>query len=229
MIETNYRQGNVYAQKKFSPEEIQRATDLLRRTHNLKTLDADSLELIRDYIEKTDVKEGSKVAPLKTLALSIATIGIGVLLTRGSATRFFYALKDKKIAQKMFGKLGEGLYKGIEKAANNAKLNETAGIARKYFFKGVEYLAKKTGKIAEKGIGKDAPEFVTKVGENLTKKVFQTVGTGVGLVSTGAALSVDNDGDGKSDVLHSGEDITKSQKKNQAAILDLLTTVLDAV
>lgn len=214
--------------KSFNPEAIRRTTDLIKGTNNFKNIDADSMEKIRDYIEKTEVKEGSKFAPLKTLALSLATIGIGVLVSRGSANRLFYAIKDKQFVQKYFGKLGEKLFKFMETASKNAKLNETAGTVRKYFFKGVEYVTNKIGNIAQKGIAKDAPEFATKVGENLTKKAFQTVGTGVGLVSTGAALSVDKDSDGKSDILTSG-DVTNAQKKNQAAVVDLVTAIIDAV
>lgn len=227
-MSVNYQSSGYGSMKRINPDTIRRTTDLIKGTNNFKNLDADSMEKIRDYIEKTEVKDDSKLAPLKTLGLSLATIGIGVLLTRGSATRLFYAMKDKQFVQKAFGKIGDKLFKGIEIATKNAKLNETAGIARKYFFKGVEYLAKKTGKIAEKGIAKDAPEFATKVGENLTKKAFQTAGTGVGLVTTGAALSVDKDGDGKSDIINSG-DITSAQKKNQTAVVDLMTAILDAV
>ena len=214
--------------KSFNPDTIRRTTDLIRGTNNFKNLDADSMEKIRDYIEKTEVKEGSKLAPLKTLALSLATIGMGVLLTRGSANRLFYAIKDKQFAQKGFGKLGNKFFNWLETSSKKAKLNETAGTARKYFFKGVEYVTNKIGNIAQKGIAKDAPEFATKVGENLTKKAFQTVGTGVGLVSTGAALSVDKNGDGKSDILNTG-DVTNTQKKNQAAVVDLVTAIIDAV
>lgn len=222
-------QSSCYSNKKsFSPDAIRRTTDLIRGTNNFKNLDADSMEKIRDYIEKTEVKEGSKLAPLKTLGLSLATIGMGVLLTRGSANRLFYAIKDKQFAQKSFGKLGNKFFNWLETASKKAKLNETAGTARKYFFKGVEYVTNKIGNIAQKGIAKDAPEFATKVGENLAKKAFQTVGTGVGLVSTGAALSVDKNNDGKSDILNTG-DVTNAQKKNQSAVVDLVTAIMDAV
>lgn len=227
-MSVGYQPSDFGNMRRLNPDTIRRTTDLIRGTNNFRDLDADTMEKIRDYIEKTEVKEGSKLAPLKTLGLSLATIGIGVLFSRGSATRLFYAIKDKQFVQKAFGKMGDMLFKGIETATKNAKLNETAGTARKYFFKGIEYVAKKTGKIAEKGIAKDAPEFVTKVGENLTKKAFQTAGTGVGLVTTSAALSVDKDGDGKSDIIHSG-DITNTQKNNQTAVVDLLTAILDAV
>lgn len=227
-MSVNYQPSCYGSMKRLNPEAIIRATDLIRGTNNFKNLDADTMEKIRDYIEKTEVKDGSKLAPLKNLGLSLATIGVGVLLTRGSANRLFYAMKDKQFVQKAFAKIGDKLFKGIEVATKNAKFNETAGTVRKYFFKGVEYVAKKIGKIAEKGIAKDAPEFVTKVGENLTKKAFQTAGTGVGLVTTGAALSVDKDGDGKSDIINSG-DVTSTQKKNQAAVIDLMTAILEAV
>ena len=71
---------------------------------------------------------------------------------------------------------------------------------------------------------KDSAEFVTKKAENLTKRTVQAVGSAVGLTTTGAALSVDKDGNGKSDMLEFRE-----KKKEQKAVIELASAVLDVI
>ena len=75
----------------------------------------------------------------------------------------------------------------------------------------------------EKGLAKDAPEFVKAKGEKLIKTVTNAVGSAIGLTTTGAALSVDKDGNGRSDMLE-----INGKKKEQEAIKDLVIAVADA-
>jgi len=206
--------------------KLEQTTDLLRGIDVSKIkngqIDEDTLETLKDYVNGINVNENSKVqGPLKTFALSLLTLGTGMLLTKGTASKFFYMLKDKNFAQAMFKKLGVKLAKYSKSIAQKAKMNETAGAARKYFFKGLDFASKKIGEFASKNT-----KSLAQQAEKLTKTAFDTAGAITGLVTTGAALSVDKDDNGRSDILESK---SKEDKKAQKAVLDFAQVVLDAV
>lgn len=214
--------------KRTNTETLERTTQLLRESNGLKNLDEDTVEKLKGIVSDIEVNPESKVqGPLKTLVLSVLTLATGTLLSRGTATKLFYTVKDKQFVQSGFSKLGQSMASAIASAAEKAKTNESAGTVRKYFFKGVNYLAEQTGRFSEKGLDKQSPEFVTKVGENLVKKAVQATGSAVGLTTTGAALAVDKDGNGKSDMLESRG--LEDNKKTQKAVIDLASAVIDAV
>lgn len=214
--------------KRTNTETLERTTQLLRESNGLKNLDEDAVEKLKGIVSDIEVNPESKVqGPLKTLVLSVLTLATGTLLSRGTATKLFYTVKDKQFVQNGFTKLGNKMSTAILNAAEKAKNNESAGTVRKYFFKGVNYLVEQTGRFSEKGLDKQSPEFVTKVGENLVKKAVQATGSAVGLTTTGAALAVDKDGNGKSDMLESRG--LEDNKKTQKAVIDLASAVIDAV
>lgn len=214
--------------KRTNTETLEKTTQLLRESNGLKNLDEDTVEKLKGIVNDIEVNPDSKVqGPLKTLVLSVLTLATGTLLSRGTATKLFYTVKDKKIVKNGFSKLGNSMSSAIANAAEKAKNNESAGTVRKYFFKGVDYLAEQVGKFSEKGIDKQSPEFAMKVGENIVKKAVQATGSAVGLTTTGAALAIDKNGNGKSDMLESRG--FEDNKKTQKAVIDLASAVIDAV
>lgn len=214
--------------KRTNTDTLERTTQLLRESKGLKNLDEDTVEKLKGIVSDIEVNPNSKVqGPLKTLALSCLTLATGTLLSRGTATKFFYMIKDKNIAKKGFEKLGKSLSTSIVNIANKTKENESAGAVRKYCFKGLNYIAEQIGRFSEKGLDKQSPEFVTRVGEKIVKKAVQATGSAVGLTTTGAALAVDKNGNGKSDILESRS--FEDNKKTQKAVIDLASAVLDAV
>lgn len=214
--------------RRTNTETLERTTQLLRQTNSLKNLDEDTVEKLKGIVQDIEVDPKSKVqGPLKTLVLSVLTLATGTLLSRGTATKLFYTVKDRDITQKAFTKLGKAMANSAAKAAKNAEINETAGAARKYFYKGVNCLVEKAGKCTETGLDKNAPDYMTRKAENLVKKSVQAVGSAVGLTTTGAALSVDKNGNGKSDMLESRG--IEDSKKTQKAVIDLASAVLEAV
>ncbi len=231
MSELNITKTNTTTRPSFGrvdTRKLEETTELLRGidVNKIKTgqVDEDTIERIKDYVNGIEVNKESKIqGPLKTFALSLLTLGTGMLVTKGTANKFFYMLKDKPMAQKMFKKLGVSLAKLSKKITQNAELNKTAGAARKYFFKALDFASKKIGEFATKGIsGKN----LAAQGEKLTKTAFNTIGAATGLATTGVALSVDNDDNGRSDIL---EGKNKEDKKTQKAVLDFAQVVLDAV
>ena len=210
---------------------LEETTELLRDidVNKIKSgnLDEDTLDKIKDYVNGIEVDEKSKVqGPLKTLALSLLTLGTGMLITKGTANKFFYMLKDKQVVQKMFKKMGVYFAKLNRNIANKAKLNETAGAARKYFFKGLDYVSKKVAEFAAKGTtSAGVGKTLTAQAEKLTKATFNTVGALTGLVTTGAALSVDKDDNGRSDII---EGKNKENKRTQKAVIDFAEVLLDS-
>ena len=91
-----------------------------------------------------------------------------------------------------------------------------------------KYVQEYTNKFAEKGldVAKDTPEFLSAKAKKLTESAVDFIGAATGLTTTGLALSVDKDNNGRSDIL---EARTTEDKKTQKAVLDFTTTVLDAV
>ena len=214
--------------KRTNTETLERTTQILRESNGLKNLDEDTVEKLKGIVSDIEVNPESKVqGPLKTLVLSCLTLATGTLLSRGTATKLFYTVKDKQFVQNSFAKIGKSMIKGIANTAEKAQANESAGVARKYFFKGVNYIAEQISRFSENGLDKQSPEFVTKVGEKIVKKVVQATGSAVGLTTTGAALAVDKNGNGKSDMLESRN--FENDKKTQKAVIDLASAVLDAV
>lgn len=208
-------------------ELMQDTTALINDISNsggIKNVDENTMERLRGLVEKIEVDSDSKVMkPLKTFLLTCITLATGTILTRGTAGRVFYAVKDKNFAQKMFSKLGGKLDISTEGLKKLAASTENAGKIKKYSVKGLNYVMKKINEFAEKGLAKDAPEFVKAKGEKLIKTVTNAVGSAIGLTTTGAALSVDKDGNGRSDMLE-----INGKKKEQEAIKDLVIAVADA-
>lgn len=213
--------------------KLEETTELLRGidVNKIKNgnLDEDTVEQIKDYVKNIEVNPDSKVqGPLKTFVLSLLTLGTGMLVTKGTAGKLFYQFQKKAWSKPIFDKLGVNLQKISEKLATKAQVNETAGAARKYFFKGLNYLSEKANKFAEKGldVAKDTPEFLGAKAKKLAETTVDFIGAATGLTTTGLALSVDKDENGRSDIL---EARTTEDKKTQKAVLDFATTVLDAV
>lgn len=208
-------------------ELMQDTTALINDISNsggIKNVDENTMERLRGLVEKIEVDSDSKVMkPLKTFLLTCITLATGTILTRGTAGRVFYAVKDKNFAQKMFSKLGGKLDISTEGLKKLAASTENAGKIKKYSVKGLNYVMKEINGFAEKGLAKDAPEFVKAKGEKLIKTVTNAVGSAIGLTTTGAALSVDKDGNGRSDMLE-----INGKKKEQEAIKDLVIAVADA-
>lgn len=208
-------------------ELMQDTTALINDISNsggIKNVDENTMERLRGLVEKIEVDSDSKVMkPLKTFLLTCITLATGTILTRGTAGRVFYAVKDKNFAQKMFSKLGGKLDISTEELKKLAASTENAGKIKKYSVKGLNYVMEKINGFAEKGLAKDAPEFVKAKGEKLIKTVTNAVGSAIGLTTTGAALSVDKDGNGRSDMLE-----INGKKKEQEAIKDLVIAVADA-
>ena len=208
-------------------ELMQDTTALINDISNsggIKNVDENTMERLRGIVEKIEVDSDSKVMkPLKTFLLTCITLATGTILTRGTAGRVFYAVKDKNFAQKMFSKLGGKLDISTEGLKKLAASTENAGKIKKYSVKGLNYVMEKINEFAEKGLAKDAPEFVKAKGEKLIKTVTNAVGSAIGLTTTGAALSVDKDGNGRSDMLE-----INGKKKEQEAIKDLVIAVADA-
>ena len=208
-------------------ELMQDTTALINDISNsggIKNVDENTMERLRGIVEKIEVDSDSKVMkPLKTFLLTCITLATGTILTRGTAGRVFYAVKDKNFAQKMFSKLGGKLDISTEGLKKLAASTENAGKIKKYSVKGLNYFMEEINGFAEKGLAKDAPEFVKAKGEKLIKTVTNAVGSAIGLTTTGAALSVDKDGNGRSDILE-----IDGKKKEQEAIKDLVIAVADA-
>ena len=202
------------------------AAQVIKST-DLKNLDEDKLQEIKGIVEKIEVNPDSKIqGPLKTFALSLITLATGTLLSRGTASKGFYLVKDKPLVQKLFSKFGNKLGQASEFLKNKAANSENLSKFKKYSYKTFDYLMNKLNAFSEKGVNaaKDSAEFVTKKAENLTKRTVQAVGSAVGLTTTGAALSVDKDGNGKSDMLEFRE-----KKKEQKAVIELASAVLDVI
>ena len=208
-------------------ELMQDTTALINDISNsggIKNVDENTMERLRGLVEKIEVDSDSKVMkPLKTFLLTCITLATGTILTRGTAGRVFYAVKDKNFAQKMFSKLGGKLDTSTEGLKKLAASTENAGKIKKYSVKGLNYVMEKINGFAEKGLAKDAPGFEKAKGEKLIKTVTNAVGSAIGLTTTGAALSVDKDGNGRSDMLE-----INGKKKEQEAIKDLVIAVADA-
>lgn len=208
-------------------ELMQDTTALINDISNsggIKNVDENTMERLRGLVEKIEVDSDSKVMkPLKTFLLTCITLATGTILTRGTAGRVFYAVKDKNFAQKMFSKLGGKLDISTEELKKLAASTENAGKIKKYSVKGLNYVMEKINRFAEKGLAKGTPEFVKEKGEKLIKTVTNAVGSAIGLTTTGAALSVDKDGNGRSDMLE-----INGKKKEQEAIKDLVIAVADA-
>jgi len=229
MSETNITSANSVPARSFrgiDTRKLEETTEFLRGIDLSKIkngqLDEDTMDKVKDYVKNIDVTEDSKVkGPLKHLALSALTLGTGVLIAKGTGNKFFYLMKDKKFAQRLFRKVGVAMRRISKKAANGAKMNETAGAARKYFFKGMDALSKKVANFASKG-GKT----IAAQGEKLTKATFNTLGAATGFFTTGVALSVDKDKNGRSDIL---EGNSKKDRQTQKAVLDFAQVVLDAM
>lgn len=205
---------------------LEETTDLLRGIDLDKIkagqIEEDTLEKIKDYVNGIQVDEKSKVqGPLKTLALSVLTIGTGMLVAKGTANKFFYMLKDKPFVQRAFRKMGVKLARLARNIAGKAELNKTAGAARKYFFQALDVLSKKVASYAKKGT-----TTLPAQAEKLTKAAINTAGVITGFATTGAALSVDNDENGRSDII---EGKNKQDKQTQKAVLDFAQVILDAV
>ena len=203
-------------------ELMQDTTALINDISNsggIKNVDENTMERLRGLVEKIEVDSDSKVMkPLKTFLLTCITLATGTILTRGTAGRVFYAVKDKNFAQKMFSKLGGKLDISTEGLKKLAASTENAGKIKKYSVKGLNYVMEKINGFAEKGLAKDAPdEFVKAKGEKLIKTVTNAVGSAIGLTTTGAALSVDKDGNGRSDMLE-----INGKKKEQEAIKEMM-------
>lgn len=214
-------------------QKLEETTELLRGINVDKikrgNLDEDTVDRIKDYVKNIDVNPDSKVqGPLKTFVLSLLTLGTGMLVTKGTAGKLFYQFQKKAWSKPIFDKLGVNLQKVTTKLSEKAALNETAGAARKYFFKALNHIAQKANKFAEKGldVAKDTPEFLSAKAKKLTESAVDFIGAATGLTTTGLALSVDKDNNGRSDIL---EARTTEDKKTQKAVLDFATTVLDAV
>lgn len=205
---------------------LEETTELLRGIDLNKVksgqLDEDTLDKLKDYVNGIEVDDKSKVqGPLKTLVLSLLTIGTGMIVAKGTANKFFYMLKDKPFVQRLFKKMGVKLARLSKNIAGKAEFNKTAGAARKYFFQGLDYVSKEIAKFAKKGtVGLSAQA------EKITKATFNAVGAATGLATTGAALSVDGDKNGRSDII---EGKNKEDKRTQKAVLDFAQVVIDAV
>ena len=219
-IKPSFKQRNNNTELMTDAAEIIKSTDL-------KNLDEDKLQDLKGIVEKIEVNPDSKIqGPLKTFALSLITLATGTLLSRGTASKGFYLVKDKAFTQKMFSKLGTKLAQSTKFIEGKAAAADTMGRFKKYSYKALNYLMEQTNKFSEKGVkaAKDSAEFLTQKAENLTKKTVQAVGSAVGLTTTGAALSVDKDENGKSDMLEFRE-----KKKEQKAVIDLASAVLDVL
>lgn len=211
---------------KVDVARLEETTDLLRGIDLQKVksgnIDEDTIERIKDYVNGIEVDENSKVkGPLKTLFLSLLTLGTGALVAKGTANRFFYMIKDKPIVQKMFEKIAVSFDKLSKNIASKAEFNKTAGAARKYFFQALDIVSKKVGEFLSKGTN-----GLTAQGEKFTKAAFNTVGATAGLTTTGMALAVDKDKDGQSDLLQSNNE---ENKRTQKAVLDFANVVIDNI
>ena len=215
-----------FKQQRKNTELMEEAAELIKST-DLKNLDDDKLQDLKGIVERIEINPESKVqGPLKTFALSLITLATGTLLSRGTASKGFYLIKDKAFAQRMFSKLGTKLAQSTKFIEGKAAAADTMGKFKKYSYKSLNYLMEQTNKFSEKGVkaAKDSAEYLTQKAENLTKKAIQAVGSAVGLTTTGAALSVDKDENGKSDMLEFRE-----KKKEQKAVIELASAVLDAM
>ena len=215
-----------FKQRNNNTELMEDAAELIKST-DLKNLDDEKLQDLKGIVEKIEVNPDSKVqGPLKTFMLSLITLATGTLLSRGTASKGFYLIKDKAFAQKMFTKLGNKVAQATQFAQKKAAAAETMGKFKKYSFKALNFLMDKTNKFSENGVkaAKDSAEFLTQKAENLTKKAVQGIGSAVGLTTTGAALAVDKDKNGKSDMLEFRE-----KKREQKAVIELASAVLDAM
>lgn len=207
-------------------ELMKDAADLLKNTKDIKNVDEDTMQRLKGIVEKIEINPDSKIQkPLKTLALSLITIATGTLLSRGTASKGFYMVKDKPFVQTLFTKFGQKMAESKDVLQQKA-VQEGLTKTKKYFYKGANYLAGLLDNYAEKGVkaSKDSVEFLTQKAENLTKKAVQTIGGAVGLTTSSAALAVDNDQNGKSDILE-----FKEKKNEQKAVLELASAVLDAM
>lgn len=207
--------------------ELMRDTaELLKNTKDIKNVDEDTMQRLKGIVEQIEINPDSKIQkPLKTLALSAITLATGTLLSRGTASKGFYMVKDKPFVQDLFAKLGNKMASSA-KALNQKALQDNGSKTKTYFYKGLNYLYGKLNEVAEKGVkaGKDSAEFLTQKAENLTKKTIQTIGGTVGFTTSTAALAVDKDKNGKSDILE-----FKEKKNEQKAVLELASAVLDAM
>lgn len=207
-------------------ELMRDVADLVKDTKDIKNVDEDTMQRLKGIVENIEINPDSKIQkPLKTLALSLITLATGTLLSSGTACKGFYMVKDKKIVQDLFAKLGKKMVSSTDVLQQKA-LQEGISKTKKYFYQASNYLLGQLNNYAEKGVkaGKDSAEFLTQKAENLTKKAVQTIGGAVGLTTSGAALAVDNDGNGKSDILE-----FKEKKNEQKAVLELASAVLDAM
>lgn len=210
-------------------ELMQETTDLINDINNsggIHNVDENTMERLRGLVEKIEVDPDSKVMkPLKTFLLTLITLATGTILTRGTAGKVFYAVKDKGFATKLFTKLGQNLSSLTETVGTKTAAAENMGKVKKYSIQGLNYVMNKLNDYAEKGVTatKDSADFIKAKGEKLTKQITNAVGSAIGLGTTGAALSVDKDGNGRSDMLE-----LNGKKKEQDAIKDLVVAIADA-
>ena len=108
------------------------AAEIIKST-DLKNLDEDKLQDLKGIVERIEVNPESKIqGPLKTFALSLITLATGTLLSRGTASKGFYLIKDKAFTQKMFSKLGTKLAQSTKFIEGKAAAAETMGRFKKY-------------------------------------------------------------------------------------------------
>ncbi len=197
------------------------------KTADLKNVDEDTMDRLKNIVENIEVDKDSKVmGPLKTFLLSGITLATGTLLSKGTANKLFYLVKDKGFAQKCFAGMGKSLTTATESLARKAEAAESLGKFKKYSLKGLNYIAQELDKFATKGTtaAVDSKDFLIQKAEKVTKAVSSTIGSVFGLTTTGAALAVDKDGNGRSDVLE-----IRDKKREQKAVTELAAAVLDAI
>lgn len=211
--------------KSSSAETMSEASELIRETNGFRNIDEDSLNRLKNIVEEVEVNPDSKVrGPLKTFALTVIALATGTLATRGAASRLFALGREKKFAQKIFSNAGENLLKA--KTFVTKKAGENTGKFKKVIFQGLETATNYIEKISAKGVKakRNTAARTKQMGENLTKKVVDTIAGLTGFSTTAAGLSVDKNNNGKSDILEFNK-----KKENQKAVTELAAAVLDVM